>query len=178
MRARAAFAGRLCVLLKRPRPELGRVVCGDRRRVDLCPCTGPAKGKTPLTMPSKEGAASSIQARMRGRSERKANAAKAKAEEKAAAAAAKASKTEEDMAATRMQASIRGRASRKAEGIKAAQAAKAASGSDQPKAPEQPKKKSFFAAKDGGVHVDDKSRPSSVSPPLKRSTCAPHVAQA
>ena len=104
---------------------------------------------------------------MRGRTERKANAAKAKAEEKAAAVAA-AKLPSEATAATRMQASIRGRASRKAAEAKAE---KAASGSSS--TPEQPKKKPSVASKDGGAHVT----PSQTTPP-KRSTCAPHVAEA
>jgi len=109
-------------------------------------------------MPSTHGAASSIQARMRGRTERKANAAKAKAEEKAAAVAV-AKLPSEDTAATRMQASIRGRASRKAEDAKAATAAKAASGSSSP--PEQPKKKH--------VHIPHRAKPKDEDPSKKRS---------
>ena len=125
-----------------------------------------------MPMLSKDGAASSIQARMRGRAERKANAAKAKAEEKAEKAAAAAeSKSEQETAATKMQATIRGRAARKAEAAKAQQAAGAAGGSDQ--AP-VPKKKSFFAKADGGVHVVD----GSAETPRRRSTCAPYVADA
>lgn len=117
-----------------------------------------------MPMLSKDGAASSIQARMRGRAERKANAAKAKAEEKAEKAAAAAeSKSEQETAATKMQATIRGRAARKAEAAKAQQAAGAAGGSDQ--AP-VPKKKSFFAKADGGVHVVD----GSAETPRRRST--------
>jgi len=134
-------------------------------------------------MPSKEGAASSIQARMRGRTERKANAAKAKAEEKAAAVAA-AMLPSEETAATRMQARIRGRASRKADAPSAEPAAKpsgffASKEPEQPKAAEQPKKKSFFASKDGGHghghghgghgHGQPKD-PSQTTPDKKRST--------
>ena len=104
---------------------------------------------------------------MRGRTERKANAAKAKAEEKAAAVAV-AKLPSEDTAATRMQASIRGRASRKAEDAKAATAAKAASGSSSP--PEQPKKKH--------VHIPHRAKPKDEDPSKKRSACASHVAEA
>ena len=137
--------------------------------------TGQQRAALTMPMLSKDGAASSIQARMRGRAERKANAAKAKAEEKAekaaAAAAAAESKSEQEEAATKMQATIRGRAARKAEAAKAQQAAEAAGGSDQAPAP---KKKSFFAKADGGVHVVD----GSADTPRRRSTCAPYVADA
>jgi len=101
---------------------------------------------------------------MRGRTERKANAAKAKAEEKAAAVAA-AKLPSEATAATRMQASIRGRASRKAAEAKAE---KAASGSSS--TPEQPKKKSHqhTHAAQPTKKKDEDTSPS--DPSKKRST--------
>ena len=163
--------------------------------------TGKAKasGKS-AKRPSKEGAASSVQERMRGRTERKANAAKAKAGENAATASTAAvlrqriaeKEASEEAAATRMQAQVRGRASRKAGVPMTEQATKAyykalvphtsrrpgwsffaSKEPEQPKAPEQPKKKPSVASKDGGAHVT----PSQTTPP-KRSTCAPHVAEA
>ena len=155
----------------RVRTSANSGVCLPRARRPLT-LHGSSKGRTPLTMPSIDGAASSIQARMRGRTERKANAAKAKAEEKAAAVAA-AKLPSEATAATRMQASIRGRASRKAAEAKAE---KAASGSSS--TPEQPKKKSHqhTHAAQPTKKKDEDTSPS--DPSKKRSTCAPHVAEA